>query len=192
MPAPKLHDPDDFIECAMRAFWSRGFEGTSINDLVETSGINRGSIYTAFEGKRDIFLAALARYDGRYRASFLAGLTESHSPKQAILAAFRIAAGQVATPELPAGCFVVNTAIELAPHDPEIADAVNAIIGHLRQFMQDRIEAAKVAGEIKAVDTEATATILHALFLGLRVLSRSNAPAEQKDEIVRQAERLLN
>ncbi len=191
MPAPKQHDPAAFIDSAMRVFWSRGYEGTSINDLVQATGINRGSIYAGFEGKRGIFLSALDHYDELYVGRHLARFAAEHGPKDAILAAFRAAAEQVASPERPAGCLIVNSAVELAPHDPEIAAVVNASLGELRAFLRGRIEEAKTAGELGPVDTEATTTTLYALFLGLRVMSRSNAPAEQKDQIVLQARRLL-
>jgi TetR/AcrR family transcriptional repressor of nem operon len=191
MPAPKQHDTETFVDSAMRVFWSRGYEGTSINDLVQATGINRGSIYASFDGKREIFLAALASYDDRYRARFLAGLKAGRGPKEAILAAFRAAADQAPTADMPAGCLIVNSAVELAPHDPEIADAVNASLGELRAFFRDRIEAAKAAKEIGALEPEAMTTTLYALFLGLRVMARSNAPADQKDLIVRQACQLL-
>jgi TetR/AcrR family transcriptional repressor of nem operon len=192
MPAPKQHDPDAFIDSAMRVFWSRGYEGTSINDLVQATGMNRGSIYSSFEGKRDIFLAALASYDDRYRGRFLGGLTSGRSPKEAILAAFRAAADQVPSAEFPAGCLVVNSAVELAPHDAEISAAVNASLGELRAFFRDRLDAAMAAGEIGALDSEAMTTTLYALFLGLRVMCRANAPADQKEQIVQQASRFLD
>lgn len=192
MPAPKQHDTDAFIDRAMRVFWSRGYEGTSINDLVQATGVNRGSIYASFEGKRDIFLAALDRYDERYRARFLAGLAAAGSPREAILAAFRAAAEQVTTPESPAGCLIVNSAVELAPHDPEIAAAVTASLGELRAFFRQRIAEAQASGDIAPdLDAEATTTTLYALFLGLRVMSRASAPAAQKEQIVVQAMRLL-
>lgn len=191
MPAPKQHDTDAFIDSAMRVFWSRGYEGTSINDLVQATGINRGSIYASFEGKRDIFLAALASYDDRYRARFLAAMTAGKSPREAILATFRAAADQVATPDMPAGCLVVNSAVELAPHDPEISIAIKASLGELLAFFRDRIDEGKTAGEIGPLDSGSTATTLYALFLGLRVMARTDAPAEQKNKIVEQASRLL-
>jgi TetR/AcrR family transcriptional repressor of nem operon len=175
----------------MSVFWSRGYEGTSINDLVQSTGINRGSIYAGFDGKRGVFLAALDHYDELYVVRFLARFAAEYGPKDAILAAFRAAAEQVASPERPAGCLIVNSAVELAPHDPEIAAVVDASLDELRAFLRGRIEAAKAAGEVGPVDTDATTTTLYALFLGLRVMSRANAPVEQKEQIVLQASRLL-
>ncbi len=192
MSAPKQHDTDSFVDGAMRAFWARGYEATSINDLVQATGINRGSIYASFDGKRDIFLAALERYDERYRARFLAALERDYAPKDAILAAFRAAAEQVADPDSPAGCLVVNSAVELSPHDPEIAAAVTASLGELHHFFRSRIEAAQSAGAMsKDLGADATATMLYALFLGLRVMSRSKAPDERKAQIVDQVAALL-
>lgn len=191
MPAPKLHDTDAFIDSAMRVFWSRGFEGTSINDLVQASAVNRGSIYATFDGKRDIFLSALASYDDRYRARFLADLKARNGPKEAILAAFHAAAIQSGIPDSPVGCLVVNTAVELSPHDSEIAALVSGSLEELRAFFRDRIEAAIAAGDMPDVDVDATTTTLFALFLGLRVMSRSKAPTDQTTLIVLQARRLL-
>jgi hypothetical protein len=79
----------------------------------------------------------------------------------------------------------------MAPHDPEISAAVETSLGALRAFFRDRLDAAKAAGEVGALDSDATTTTLYALFLGLRVMARANAPSDQKDQIVAQASRLL-
>ena len=62
MARPKQFDRDEALERAMAVFWRRGYEGTSVRDLVEHMGINRGSLYDTFGDKRTLFLAAVDRY----------------------------------------------------------------------------------------------------------------------------------
>src|ERR1700738_3778032 len=62
MAGVKQFDRDEVLDRAMAAFWTRGYEATSIDDLVEATGINRGSLYGTFGDKRRLFLSALHRY----------------------------------------------------------------------------------------------------------------------------------
>lgn len=192
MPAQKQYSSTEFVDGAMRLFWSRGYEGTSMNDLVRSTGINRGSIYANFDGKRGIFVAALGRYDELYRERFLKALERDNTPKGSIIAAFKAAADAGSDPTLPKGCLVVNTAIELSPHDPEVAALVDASLGALHRFFLTQLATAQQAGEIPAgLDVASTATTLFALFLGLRVMCRSNTATATTDAVVQKAGQLL-
>jgi len=76
MPAHKQFDESEALECAMKLFWARGFEATSIRELVSGMGINRASIYATYGDKRDLFVAALKRYDARHRQAWFRGIAE--------------------------------------------------------------------------------------------------------------------
>ena len=89
MPWEKQYDETDVLERAMKAFWARGYEATSINDLVAATGINRGSLYAGFTDKRGLFMRALDHYDREHRQAFLSALQRNYAPRDAILAAFR-------------------------------------------------------------------------------------------------------
>ena len=67
MPWEKSFDTEEALGKAMAAFWARGYEATSMQDLVDCMGIGRGSIYAAFGDKRRLFMRALALYDDRHR-----------------------------------------------------------------------------------------------------------------------------
>ncbi|MGD9921955.1 MAG: TetR/AcrR family transcriptional regulator, partial [Pseudorhodoplanes sp.] len=71
MPWEKQFDTDEVLEKAMRAFWDRGYEATSLQDLVDHTGINRGSLYATFGDKHALFIAALRRYDESRRVDTL-------------------------------------------------------------------------------------------------------------------------
>ena len=192
MPWEKQYDETQAVAQAMRAFWAHGYEATSVNDLVRATGVNRGSLYTAFSDKRTLFLEALRHYDKHYREDFLDRLARSHEPKDAILAAFRSAAGHRAPSDRPAGCLLVNTALEVSPHDPEVRAFVKASFDEVEDFFFTMIEDAKRRGGVrKSGSSRATAQALLGLFLGLRVLTRSGADKAALKSITSQAEALL-
>src|SRR5690606_26441621 len=62
MGRPREFDPDAALDAAMAAFWDRGYEATSMADLMAVMGLQKGSIYKAFGDKRQLYLAALRRY----------------------------------------------------------------------------------------------------------------------------------
>lgn len=190
MPWEKRYDETEVLERAMHAFWARGFEATSVSDLVSATGLNRGSLYSAFSDKRDLFIAALRHYDQTERSAFLDRLSRDNGPREAILAAFAAAARDRA--DAPAGCLLVNTALEVAPHDRAVRALVNNALAEVEGFFRERIEEGRAAGAIPAAtDPAETAQALLGLFLGLRVLARSGAAQTARDSIVSQAEALL-
>ena len=150
MPWEKKYDETEVVEQAMRAFWARGYEATSVNDLVRVTGVNRGSLYAAFTDKRTLFLKALRHYDRHYQEDFLDRLARRHGPKDAIMAAFETAARPSTAGDDPGGCLAVNTALEVSPHDPEVRDFVNASFRKVEAFFFDRIESAKRDGAIRS------------------------------------------
>ena len=77
MPRPKAFDPDAALHKAMQVFWERGYEATSVDDLVQCMGINRFSLYSTFGGKHQLFVAALERYRDTIVADLVGELEQS-------------------------------------------------------------------------------------------------------------------
>lgn len=192
MGRPRSFNPDEVMESAITAFWAHGYGATSISDLVEATGVNRASLYAGFEDKRGLFLASLRRYDDQQRRGFLDRLTRDLPPRDAILAAFDAAATAPA-PGHPGGCLLVNTAMEMAPHDAGIRDVVTAAFAGVEAFFHDRITAAQAMGTVPAsIDAKRCAQTLLALFIGLRVLMRAGSdPQGTPAAITAQARALL-
>ncbi|GAW33280.1 HTH-type transcriptional repressor ComR [Roseovarius sp. A-2] len=187
------YDVDQVIDAALHAFWARGFGATSISDLVDVTGVNRASLYSVFKDKRGLFLACLHRYEERQREGTLARLAREMEPREAILATFEIA--RVRTSDCGiAGCFMINTALELSPHDPDIRDIVQQSFGRVEAFYCEQISAAQAAGTISAeLDPGRTAEALLGLLIGLRVLMRSGAEGDAAPaSITLQARMLLD
>ncbi len=192
MPREKQFDRDEVLAKAMRAFWARGYEATSVQDLVDCMGINRGSLYATFGGKRHLFIQALRRYDARHRRAWVEALGTSPSARDAITGAFEQVIEDVLEAGARDGCLLVNTALELSPHDPEIGRIVGHGLTEMEEFFRATLERGRARGEIPArIDPTETARSLLGLLIGLRVLSRSRPEPALLRAIARQAGALL-
>ncbi len=193
MPRKKEFDVDTVLDKAMEAFWAHGYEATSLNDLLDCMQIQRASLYNAFGDKRTLFLETLRRYDTIYRRADVERRMQMPSPRQAMLGLFQDTVTSVTVQKARNGCFLINTALELSPHDPEIAEFIRAALTHMEQkFFRKMIEKSRASGEIaKSVVPAPTARALLSLFIGLQVLSRSRPEKLLLESIAKQAEALL-
>lgn len=179
MPWEKSFDVDETLTRAMHAFWSQGYEATSMQDLVTATGVNRASLYATYGDKRALFVAALRKYDGEVRRRTLAHLAANLPPADAIRAVFDKFIDQTRSPGGNWGCFLVNTALELAAHDAELAAMVNAAEDEIEAFFLAMIRKGQARGEF-AADGDAGAMAHQALaaLLGVLVMIRSRPKAE--------------
>src|SRR5262249_44377045 len=116
----------------MREFWNRGFHETSVDDLVAATGVQPGSLYNAFKGgKRELFLGSLDRYSALVVPEKMGALERPGASVAEVRAYFDGLIRDLATPEGRAGCLMVNTAIELANEDSEVARVVR---GHMSRL----------------------------------------------------------
>ena len=185
MPWEKQFDTDEVLDKAMQAFWSCGYEATSMQDLVDRTGINRGSLYATYGDKRALFLSALRMYDDKVRRKLLTNLETSRSPRDAIRQVFRAFADNVSERGGNRGCFLTNTALELAAHDREVRKIVANGQEEMQVFFAGMIDKGKAQREIpQRVQTQETARGLLASLLGLIVLTRSRPERALLDAIV--------
>ena len=174
MPWEKSYNETIVLDRAARAFWRRGYEATSMAELVRVTGVNRGSLYAAFEDKRTLFLRALEHYDQTYYTSFLNEIENAHEPKDAILAVFDAAAVQ--GDDRPNGCLLINSATEMSPRDYEIAQFIEARLQEVEDFFHDNVQRAVKDRTVRRdIDVRHTAQTLLGLFIGLQVLIRASA-----------------
>lgn len=188
MPWEKQFNRDEALDKAMQAFWSRGYAATSMQDLVDAMGVNRGSLYATFGDKHELFLSALRMFDERVRAQLLASLTAQHAPREAMRQLFVAFEREATLPGGNRGCLLTNTALELAAHDPQAAAIVAEAQRQIEAFFQGRIEAGREAGEIPAGrPAPELAKGLLASLLGLMVLIRSRPEPDFLNAVVEEA-----
>lgn len=141
MARPRSEAREELVLSAMRAFWKRGFASTSIEDLVNVTGVGRGGIYGDFRNKDGLLLGCLQAYRDKYVDPALALLDSEEDGLSAIDAYFTHFIDLHKQHGMPGpGCFFANAMTELAPHD----EAVRAIVA---QHMTDLRKAFRVAVE---------------------------------------------
>ncbi|MBL4795711.1 MAG: TetR/AcrR family transcriptional regulator [Pseudomonadales bacterium] len=193
MPWEKSFDEQDAIENAMRVFWEKGYEATSIANLIESTGINRGSLYNAFGGKRQLFTQSLLKYDTETRRAFIAKLEALDNPTLAFKTLFDTLVEQSKKNIEPKGCFLVNTSIEIAFHDKETRDIVTQGFIEFEAFFRRGIEVAQTRGDMPStLDAAATAKVLFSLVVAMRVLGRGVYDELSLQVIADQAEHLTS
>lgn len=192
MPWEKQFDIEDVLNKAMQVFWSQGYEATSMQDLLNSMGINRGSLYSTYRDKHSLFLAALRMYDDKVRSMRLSNLESKYGPKEAIRQLLLTFFTQVTGLSDNRGCFLTNTALELATRDPEAGKIVSQSQKEIETFFKRMIIKGKAVGEIAPdVQPEDTASGLLASLMGLAVLSRSRPEQALYQAIVNDAVRRL-
>ena len=193
MPRKKQFEVDEALTKAMREFWGRGYHPTSMQDLVDCMGIGRGSIYDTFGSKRGLFMRALDHYIKTYTATFKDMVANSSSPPESILNVFEGAIAALVVGGSRDGCFIINTAAELAAHDDEVAEVVTEMFRQIEQAFRALIEQGQELGDIPpSVDAVLTARSLLSLYIGLRILTRSNPDMAVLQAIKSQARALIS
>jgi TetR/AcrR family transcriptional repressor of nem operon len=180
MPRPREFEPEEVLDSAMRQFWERGYRATSVDDLVRATGVKPGSLYTAFPGgKRALFMGSLDRYSKLIVPVKLGELEDSGASVAQVRAYFDGLVQDLLTPEGRQGCLLVNSAVESAATDPEVAAVVRGHLTRLERCFAAALRTAVRRGEIPdGTDPAARAKGLVATSQGLMVVGKAN-PGEE-------------
>ncbi|MEU0197157.1 MULTISPECIES: TetR family transcriptional regulator [unclassified Streptomyces] len=194
MARTKEFDPDAALQAALELFWRRGYEATSMSDLVEHLGIGRASIYATFGNKHELYLKALDRYRQTCDPQLLRELSRPGPALPAVRAVVRRFAAESAADERRlTGCFVVNTATELAPHDTAACRRVEHSWDQLETLLHSALLRAQAQGELDdGRDPRALARMLLVLMQGLRVVGKASADPVRVRDAAEQALALLD
>lgn len=185
MARTKEFSPDTALTRAMDLFWCRGYEATSVEDLLEGMGIGRGSLYGTFGDKRALFLAALDRYRDEQAGQLIRALDEAPSVREALRDVFERVVQVAAADPRRRGCLMANTAVELAPHDPEVAERVRANAARIEEVFVRALARGQAAGDIgDRHDPRALARFLINSFQGLQVMARAGSDRSTLEDVV--------
>jgi TetR/AcrR family transcriptional repressor of nem operon len=173
MARPREFDPDVALDRAMAAFWAKGYDATSIDDLVARMGIQRGSLYVAFGDKQALFLAALDRYERVVVRELFEALDGPGSGLEAIRRFFRLRIERSLERRRPLGCLVTNSAVELAGRNPGTSTKIGISLAKLEGAFLRALGRARDAGEIEVTrDLRAVARFLTSSAHGLSVIAK--------------------
>jgi TetR/AcrR family transcriptional repressor of nem operon len=193
MARPREFDEKEVLDAAVQCFWARGFEATSVRDLADRMGITGASLYNAFGDKRALYRRALDHY---VKASFgdRVGRFEGKlAPRAAIEAFFREIIERSLDDPARKGCMLVNSALEVAPHDPDFLQAVSDVLRQVEAFFRRCVVAGQADGTISSAQaSDDLARLLLGVLLGIRVLARTRPERPLLEGMLRPALALLD
>lgn len=173
MARPQEFDTTDVLHKALELFWDKGYEATSLADLLAATGLSKSSLYAAFGGKRDLFLAAFDAYRTERTADFHR-IIDGAPPREAIRTFFRDIIAAANCSKSPHGCMSTNQAVELAPHDAAVRDRIAADFQAIEDGFTRAIERGQIEGTIKlTMDARAIARAFVVAFPGFQVMVRA-------------------
>lgn len=185
---PREFDEATALDAAMHCFWAKGFEATSVRELAADMGITGTSLYNAFGDKKSLYRRALAHYLDQSVRERITRLEGSLPPAEAVAAFFAEVIDRSMRDRECKGCMLVNTALEVAPHDADmrrfVADELSLIEAFFRRCVERTQRAEILATE---VDAESLGRLLLGVLLGIRVLARTRPQRALLEGVARPA-----
>ena len=174
MARPRAFDNDEVLDAAIECFWRRGLAATSIRDLASQMGINGPSLYNAFGDKRRLFAEALERYAQQSMRARISRIESKYTGSEAIEAFLKEVIERSLSDPDRRGCLIVNSALEVAPHDKELQLAISAYLNEIECFFGRCLEVAARESELPpTIDIADAARLFLGILLGIRVASRT-------------------
>ncbi len=185
-------DRTQVLQQSMDLFWRQGYRNTSIRDLTEVTGIGESSLYNAFGDKRALYCEALQMFFEMLSRKWFA-LTSGVSNLEGLRAFWYWMCEDAAGKHRGMGCMITNTAVELAPHDPEIRKEVRKIYAEVERLISDQLTRAQQAGELAPdKDVESIARFLTQSTQGIRVMSKVNPTQAFMRDVAKQTLSVLD
>jgi len=186
MARTKDFDENEVLTKAIQLFWHKGYNGTSMQDLVDGLGISRSSLYDTYTDKHTLFIKALESYQNSGADKIQEISENSGSAKATIKKLLEFVADELLNDKQQKGCFMVNAEVEVAPHDTE----VNSLVCKNDQQMEDVffqvIKKGQDSREIKnEQDARALARFIFNAVKGIRVTAKSTTDKSVFDDIIK-------
>lgn len=192
MARTKEFDPDAALQAALELFWERGYESTSIADVVERLGIGRASLYATFGDKHELYVKALRRYLQTRDPSPIELLSQPGPALPAIRRLVEQYAWRASTEEGRRGCMIVNAAAELLPRDEEVCRVVDRSWEGVETALTSALIRARAQGELaEGRDPRALARFLLVVLQGMAVMGKASADPDRMRDAAEQALSML-
>ena len=175
MARTREFDEGEALDAALRTFRRKGYEATTLPDLLEATGLARQSLYNAFGDKRGLFLKSLRRY-AEGELARMAETLRNAPIREAIASVFE---SVMRGAHRESGCFLVNAGVELMPRDPEVGRIVASALLQQEKALAGALRRAVRSGELRLAPKQIapTARFLVGVLQGLVVLTKSGSPA---------------
>jgi TetR/AcrR family transcriptional repressor of nem operon len=186
MARTKDFDENEVLTKAIQLFWHKGYNATSMQDLVDALGISRSSLYDTYSDKHTLFLKALESYQkaGRERINEIVG--QSVAAKETIIRLMELATNDLVSDKQQKGCFMVNAEVEVAPHDQDVSKLVCQSEQQMETAFLQVIKKGQESGEIKnSQDALVLAKFIFNAVKGMQVSAKSGPDAINFGNIIK-------
>lgn len=180
---PLSFDLDKAIDAAVLVFWSKGYEGASLDDLTKAMGINRPSLYAQFGNKHGLFLTAIDRYVDTISRPQSVPLMEEKDIVNAVSGYYREIIETVTGEDRPQGCLIASVATEIAERDEDVRRKVRETLGAAEDFLDARLTAEGYTAENEARTAPVTGAMIVAAGLSFAPRARLGASSEELTSI---------
>jgi TetR/AcrR family transcriptional repressor of nem operon len=185
MARTKDFDENEVLTKAIQLFWHKGYNGTSMQDLVDGLGISRSSLYDTYTDKHTLYIKALESYQNSGACQIRDIINKPAPAKETIKKLLEFAIGELLSDQQHKGCFMVNAEVEVAPHDMEVNNVVCKNEQQMEQAFYQVIQKGKESGEIKnRQDARALARFIFNAVKGMRVTAKSTTDKSVFDDII--------
>ncbi len=183
---PRTFDAETALDKAMKVFWEKGYEGSSLPELTEAMGMNRPSLYAVFGNKENLFRMALERYGASHDPLFNAAL-EQPTARAVVEHFLRGNADAQTETENPHGCLVINGALACSDDALPIRDSLIERRAASEAKLRARLQRAKADGDLLADSCSGQmARYVMTVSNGMAVQAAAGATREQLQEVVDQ------
>lgn len=185
MARTKDFDENEVLGKAINIFWHKGYNGTSMQDLVDGLGISRSSLYDTYGDKHTLFIKALERYQHDGSAKVCAIINSGAPAKETLKTLLEWITGELLGDQKQKGCFMVNAEVEVAPHDEEVSRMVCQNDQQVEDAFYKIIKNGQENGEIvNRQDARALARFTFNTVKGIRVTAKSTCDKAVFDDII--------
>ncbi len=186
MARTKIFDEEEVLNKAVHLFWEKGFNGTSAQELVDRLGISRSSLYDTYGDKFQLFKSSLLQYRKQFAGAMIEMIDKSTDSEKTLKDIFHYVVTESLQEKCSKGCFMVNSSIELAPHNSEIAEIVNSNMQDIEDALVRLIKKGQESGQFTKRNTPRSfARFVFNAISGLRVASKSGTEKKVFDDIVK-------
>jgi len=183
MGRPRGFDTDAALDAALKVFWAKGYEGTTVSDLTREMGLSMSSLYAAFGDKENLFRQVAARYAEEASALYEKVMARP-TLYEALSDLFSAIVEFLNRPGYPPGCLTVMGALATSSAAAPVQQLLLQMRTKGQHRLQERCEEARKAGELaEGTDVPAFARYLATILWGLMVQGASGATKAQMQEI---------
>lgn len=185
MARTKVFNEQEVLDKAMHLFWQKGYNATSAQDLVNTLGISRSSLYDTYGDKHSLFVKALKQYRKERIDPVIKGTDGVEDVEAYIRNFFESVKVEALSDSRSKGCFVVNSVVELAPVDSEIAMLANSIMHDTEEALYKVVKKGQDTGIFTTeLSARSLARFVFNSLNGLRVTVKFDTSKKMFDDIV--------